>query len=241
MHPIPLLRRVSAVALALACSIAATPASANIGVSPLRVTIAPGERSAAFTITNVQATDLTVQAEVVRWERVNGEDKQTKSNDWILNPPVMTSPALGSRVIRMALKNPAPSPEEVAYRLIITEVRAPGSERGLSVVVRMHVSLPVFIAAVNGSRAKPEWTARRDGAKRISIRVRNAGASHIHVTRFMFKDESGKPLQDVVQTYVFGGETRTWIVDLPPDAAATHLALQAETDNGVQTIPIEGQ
>ena len=237
-------RRAPAAALAFSLAlggIAASPALANIGVSPLRASIASGERSAAFTITNVQGTDLTVEAEVERWERVDGVDKRTKTDDWILNPPVMTIPAYGSRVIRMALKRPNESPTEVAYSLIVSEVHAANVDRGLGLAVKMHAILPVFLMPSSVSKSRPEWSAAREGPKRIVLKVKNVASTHIHMTGFLLKDAAGKTLENQTPSYVFPGESRSWTIELPPDAAATAFVLQVKTDEGVQTVPVSGQ
>ena len=186
-------------------ALTATPGDATIGVTPLGANIPPGESAASFTVNNVDTTDRAVQLEIDRWERSDGRDKLTKSSDWIVNPPVLNIPALGSRVVRMALRRRIPGAPEAAYRLILTEVKGRNADRGLAVAVNMHVSLPIFIEPERVSDARPAWTAKRAPGNRVIVTLNNAASIHVHLQSFLFKDPSGRIEESRVSTYIFSG------------------------------------
>lgn len=120
-----------------------SPSGAAIGVTPLSAILPPGVTSASFTVTNPETVERVVQPAVVRWEHVNGNDQQTKSWDWIVNPPIASIPPLGSRVIRMALRHRVTTSAEVSYRLVLNEVNS-NEAGGVGFVVSTKISVPIL-------------------------------------------------------------------------------------------------
>ena len=221
-------------------ALSATPGNAAIGVTPLSAALGPGEMTASFTVSNPDSVERVVQLEISRWQHGDGgNDVLTKTSDWIVSPPVIQIPALGSRVVRIGLRRRVPATEEVSYRLVLSEVRPHTDRSGLGVAVNTHVSLPVFIVPITESKKKPEWSASRDAASHIVVTLKNAGPTHVHLSFFTLRDPSGKTLETSAPSYVFSGETRTWTLVLDksvPDPR--NLIVEAHTDTGVQTIPI---
>jgi fimbrial chaperone protein len=219
-------------------ALVASPSSAAIGVTPLNAILAPGATSASFTITNPETVERIVQPQVFRWEHVNGKDQLTKSSDWIVNPPIASIAPLGQRVVRMAMRHRVASTEETAYRLILTEVNAKEAT-GVGVAVNTNLSLPIFLEPAGVSKKKPEWSAARGAAHQIVVTLKNTTAVHVHVSRFVLRDPSGKTLQVDAPSYVFAGESRSWTLVLDKSAPDSRsLVVEANLDEGVQTIPI---
>lgn len=237
------IRRIAVFALTCAIlAICAQPSSAAVGVSPLSGVVAPGTTAIAFTISNPDNAERVVQPEVSRWEHVDGKDRLTKSNDWVVNPPVATVPALGSRVIRMALKRRVSLTDEVMYRLVLSEVNNRAESTGVNMAVTTHVSLPVFVEPATISRKKPEWSAARDGDRRIVVTLKNTAPLHVHVTQFVLRTAGGKALETSAPSYVFAGETRTYTLVLDSSAPDIgNLIVEAHTDTGMTTLPITGR
>ena len=230
---------VAALAVAIVASVVA-PASAAFGVTPLNAILPPGATSASFTITNPESVERVVQPQVYRWEHVNGKDQLTKSSDWIVNPPIASIGPLGQRVVRMALRHRVASTEETAYRLVLAEVSpkaAPGV--AVAVTVNTNISLPIFLEPGGASKKRPEWSAARGAAHQIIVTLKNTTAVHVHVSRFVLRDPSGKTLQVDAPSYVFPGESRSWTLVLEKSAPDPRsLVVEANLDDGVQTIPI---
>jgi P pilus assembly chaperone PapD len=104
------------------------------------------------------------------------------------------------------------------------------------------LSLPIFVApAAVTSKKKPDWSAVR-GARQIVVTLKNTSPVHVHVTKFVLRDPSGKTLQTDAPSYVFSGETRTWTLVLDKSAPDPHmLVVEASTDDGMKTITIGGR
>ena len=228
---------IAALAVSIIASVA-SPASAAFGVTPLNAVLPPGVTSASFTVSNPEATERVVQPQVYRWEHVNGKDQLTKSSDWTVNPPIASIAPLGQRVVRMALRHHVASTEETAYRLVLGEVNAKEAA-GVGVAVNTNISLPIFLEPAGVSKKKPEWSAVRGAAHQVVVTLRNTTAVHVHVSRFVLRDPSGKTLQVDAPSYVFPGESRSWTLVLDKSAPDSRsLVVEANIDEGVQTIPI---
>ena len=51
--------------------------------------------------------EVLVQAEVMLWEQVDGEDRLTPTRDLLVSPAVFTLPPNGSQLVRVALRSAA--------------------------------------------------------------------------------------------------------------------------------------
>ena len=157
------------VVAALAVAIVAlvpSPGSAAIGVTPLTAALPPGASATASPSPIRSRSSASVQPQVYRWEHVNGKDQLTKSSDWIVNPPIAAIAPLGSRVVRMALEHRA-SPEETAYRLILSEVNSKEAT-SVGVAVSTNLSLPIFLEPAGSRRSG------RSGPPRAARRIRSS-------------------------------------------------------------------
>ena len=227
-------------ALALAAALVfgvALPAGATIGVAPLSVTLDAGSTSGFINVSNAEAVERTVQVALFKWEHVDGDNKLTPSNDLLLSPPIITIPAAGQRTIRFGLRHRNTTPEELAYRVIVTEVRSPFDTGRLGVAVSMRISIPLFVAPQSSSNKKPQWSATRGADGRLVVRVNDATPYHLHVTDLRVKDAAGVAADLAGPTYVLPGESHTWTLVLSRPASGA-AAVEARTDDGVLSIPV---
>ena len=99
----------------------------SFSISPIRLDLVRWPRTAALTVRNDEREAL-VQAEVMLWEQVDGEDRLTPTRDLLVSPAVFTLPPNGSQLVRVALRSlPADVTRELSYRLILQEVPQPAS------------------------------------------------------------------------------------------------------------------
>ena len=233
----PLLKLSFVLALVL---VLAAPGSATIGVALLSVTIEASATSGFINVTNAEKFERTVQISLVKWEQVNGVKRETPSTDILLSPPIITIPALGQRTIRFGLRRRNTTPEQLAYRVIVTEVHSPLDTGNLGVAVSMRISIPIFVDPQAASNKKPQWTVRRDSPSRVVVALNDATPYHVHVTGLRVKDASGPVGEITGPTYVLPGESHAWTVPLnrAPNGVAT---LEVRTDNGLVSIPVPSQ
>ena len=203
-------------ASAAAFGLSPTPAHAGtFSISPLRVELSAGAQTGALTIRNQEESPVVVQAELMLWEQVDGEDRLSPTRDVLVSPPVFTLPGNGSQLVRVALRRPADTQRELSYRLILTEVpqQARPDFTGLNVALRL--SLPVFVAPTAKASQALEWSAARTADGALAVTTRNTGNAHARVINFSLAPAANPAAaipQDVT-AYVLPGQARTWTID----------------------------
>ena len=203
-------------ASAAAFGLSPTPADAGtFSISPLRIELSAGAQTGALTIRNQEESPVVVQAELMLWEQVDGEDLLSPTRDVLVSPPVFTLPGNGSQLVRVALRRPADTQRELSYRLILTEVPQQASPdfNGLNVALRL--SLPIFVAPSAAASQRLEWSSARNADGAITITARNAGNAHARILKFSIAPAaaSAAAIPQDVTAYVLPGQARTWTFD----------------------------
>lgn len=228
--------------LASAAAFGLSPTAAQAGtfsISPLRLELSSGNSTGALTIRNREGTPVVVQAEAMLWQQAGGEDRLTPTRDVLVSPAVFTLPGDGSQLIRVALRQPAAGPQELSYRLILTEVPQQASPdfTGLSVALRL--SLPVFVAPAAPPVRHLEWSVARGAGGALSVTARNTGNVHARVLTFSAAPATAgsNVLRQDVATYILPGQASTWTFDKNHNDTISstdwnHLRLKGTTEAG---------
>jgi len=203
-------------ASAAAIGLSPTPACAGtFSISPLRLELSTGNPTGALTIRNREGTPVVIQAEAMLWQQADGEDRLSPTRDVLVSPAVFTLPGDGSQLVRVALRQPMAGPQELSYRLILTEVPQQASPgfTGLSVALRL--SLPVFVAPAVPPVQRLDWSATRSADGGVVVSARNTGNVHARVLTFSIAPatDAANALQQEVAAYVLPGQARTWTFD----------------------------
>ena len=203
--------------VASAAAFGLSPTSAGAGtfsISPLRAELSASAQTAALTIRNQESTPVVVQAEVMLWEQVGGEDRLTPTRELLVSPAVFTLPADGAQLVRVALRGPVDPQRELSYRLLLTEVpqQANPGFTGLNVALRL--SLPVFVAPTAKASPALDWSASRDLEDRIAITASNTGNAHARVISFSAAPaaQAAEAVPNNVTAYILPGQARTWTI-----------------------------
>jgi fimbrial chaperone protein len=204
--------------LASAAAFGLSPAPACAGtfsISPLRAELSASAQTAALTLRNQEPVPAVVQAEVMFWEQVNGEDRLTPTRDLLVSPAVFTLPADGSQLIRVALRRAADPQRELSYRLILTEVPQQASPDFTGLNVALRLSLPVFVAPAAKASPVLDWSAARTDGGAIAVTARNTGNAHARVISFSTAPaaQPAEAIPQSVTAYVLPGQARTWTID----------------------------
>ena len=169
--------------LASVAALGLPPMSAHAGsfsISPIRLDLSATARTAALTVRNDDREAL-VQAEIMLWEQVDGQDRLTPTRDLLVSPAVFTLPPNGSQLVRVALRSPpADATRELSYRLILQEVpqtASPGFS-GLQVALRLSVPVFVAIAGTTGPVAYVVCGRHRRGSRAHRAEFRRRTCSH---------------------------------------------------------------
>ena len=184
--------------------------ASSFSISPIRLDLSTAVRSAALTVRN-DDQEVLVQAQVMLWQQVDGEDKLTPTRDLLVSPAVFTLPPNGAQLVRVALRSPpADTAHELSYRLILQEV--PKSANRRSLVCRS----PCASASRSSSQRRDDRSCPR--LVRFSLRRRdcvvtaqNSGDVHARIHGFSIAPTTGDeaPLAQPVAAYVLPGQSRT--------------------------------
>ena len=185
-------------------------AAAALGVSPTRLTFAPNERTAALTVTNTSTKPVMIQVRSLGWDDSASIGDLRPTTEMLAVPAVATLAPGQRQVVRVALRRPAPSPVERAYRLLISEVPPPETARTGGVVITVSFSLPVFVT-VPGAEPDPRARIEQfpEGARLV---VSNPGRAHLQVRGLRVRDPAGGDLVEGVAegAYILPGKSAAW-------------------------------
>jgi fimbrial chaperone protein len=213
----------------------------TFSISPVRLDLSAATRTAALTVRN-EDREVLVQAELMLWEQVDGEDRLTPTRDLLVSPAVFTLPPNGAQLVRVALRSPPPATRELSYRLILQEV-PPAAKPGFTgLQVTLRLSLPVFVAPPDATGPKLTWSAVTTADDHLVIAARNEGDAHARIHSFAVAPAAATagadaPLVQPVATYILPGQSHSWTLGPVPGNAAsdapTHrLQLKVTTDDG---------
>jgi fimbrial chaperone protein len=216
------------------------PAHAGtFSISPIRLDLSAQTRSAALTVRN-DDREVMVQAEVMLWEQVDGQDKLTQTRDLLVSPAVFTLPPEGSQLVRVALRNPpAETGRELSYRLILQEVPQSADPHFSGLQVALRLSVPVFVAIAGTTGPALAWSASASPEGQLTITAQNSGDVHARIHGFSVVPAAGDraPLAQPVASYLLPGESRSWNLSEQQGARTSpadwrRLRLTVTTDDG---------
>jgi len=210
----------------------------SFSISPVRLDLSSAARSASLTVRNEEREAL-VQAQVMLWEQVEGEEKLTPTRDLLVSPAVFTLARDGSQLVRVALRSAPTDPtRELSYRLILQEVPQPANPNFSGLQIALRLSVPVFVAKRGAIGPVLAWSAAPSD-NGLVITAQNSGDVHARVRGFSVGPAVGDaaPLVQPVATYILPGQARSWSLgqkqgDTTPAAGWRRLRLKVTTDDG---------
>jgi fimbrial chaperone protein len=175
---------------------AAGPALAGLfSVTPVRIYMVPRDRAVAITITNEGDEELVMQADLFEWkQKPDGEDELTLTEDLILSPPIMKLAPKARQVVRLAVLNRAPTPDQRTYRMIVREVpEAKPAEKTVQLQIALAFNMPVFITPPT---AKRQLTCGVERAATNAVRAvcENTGNAYAQPREFVLSSGAGEKL-----------------------------------------------
>jgi fimbrial chaperone protein len=205
-HPHVLTRAWALLALLLPAAVQA------LEVSPLRITLAAGQRDGELWLYNDAAQPWHGQARLYHWEQTHDAEVLVPAQDVALSPAVLSLAAHARQRVRLVRLGPPPASEQ-GYRLVI---------RAGPDCPPLQVSLPVFIAGPQPAAA-PALTARLQAdAGSAALELYNAGGSHARLADLVFIDADGRerPIVPDLAGYVLAQRSRRWPLPGPASAYA---------------------
>ncbi|WP_312321119.1 fimbria/pilus periplasmic chaperone [Stenotrophomonas sp.] len=197
--------------LAACVLLAAGNAAQALEVSPLSVTLAPGQRDDSVWLYNDSDQPWQGQARLYHWAQSAEHEQLEPAEMLAVSPSELRLPAHGRQRVRLVWSAATPTTEQ-SYRLVL---RAGQNSPAVQ------ISLPVFIAAA-GRSAGPALAVRvLAGPGPAMLELYNGGAHHARLSDLAFEPAAGAtlPLLPGLSGYVLAGQTRRWPL---PGAAATY-------------------
>jgi fimbrial chaperone protein len=224
--------------LAAAC-LAAPAHAAEFSVSPIRVELPRGVRSAAVSVANEDERPLRMQLRLMEWTQDGeGKDLYRESDELIYYPRLMSVPPRDKRLVRVGVKAPAGAAERT-YRLYIDELPGVGDDAlrpaasGVSFTIRF--ALPVFVPPLEPNlRGAIDSITLQDGKLRVV--VRNPGNLSFRIASVTARGEAFAA--EVGGWYLLAGVTRVHTLDIP--AAACRRLRRLDVTVKADKLSLEG-
>lgn len=208
--------------------------AAKFDVSPVRINLSPRRPTAAMEVTNLANSPVTVQAHVVAWDVKHGSVVYSDSDDILLNPPIFTLRPHEAQYMRLGLRFPNESPEEVDYRLILEQVPQPPKPgfSGLQTILR--ISIPIFSVPLKPIEPQITWRAVRAGNGSMCVIAANRGSAHIQIKELTINTSSANhpAFRTTNLSYLLPGQSETWTVSKQRKAGMAVIRIEAITDAG---------
>ena len=228
-----------------ALSLGSQAFAGNFEVSPIRVDFDASMRSSVLTIRNLSADDgVVVQARVVKWTQVAGEDVITATTDLIVNPPIFTLGSNSQQIVRIGPRDAALAANngaELPYRLILSEIPKPPSADFRGVGMTLTLSVPIFFApSGTADQPLPQIATSRDATGRVIATVTNTGTKSFKVTRLTLANSVTKEaIDELTQVrYLLPASSVTWVFK-PPLPTSASFTISVMTERGVHSIEVK--
>lgn len=221
-----MLRIATALALSLAAGLCA---AAEFSVTPIRLDMEPGTRSATVTVVNDDEKPLRLQLKLMAWTQdAAGRDVYAESDDLVYFPKLMSVPAKDRRLVRIGLK--APAGAERTYRLLLDQLpdAVQPTASGLNFTVRF--ALPIFLPATQPQvRGAIQSIALEDGKLRVA--VANTGNQNFRITSVSAHAATGFSAE-AAGWYLLPGVQRVHTMEIPAEACRSlrRLDVTVKTD-----------
>jgi fimbrial chaperone protein len=215
--------------------------SSTFSIAPIRVELSGSQSMEVLTVRNDGDAPIVIQARAMAWTQEDGVDSFVETHEVLVAPPVLTVPAQGSQIVRVALRRPADAGRELSYRLFLREVpqATAQAERGLTVALQM--SLPVFIAPEQPEPTpRIEWRGRWHDDGTLELNALNLGQQHLQL--FNMRLELGTSQREVdvrPNRYVLAGAQGSWLVKPPGDLRREgSILVHGDSDRGEFSAPV---
>ena len=207
----------------------------EFGVSPIRVDLDRGTRSAVVTVSNDGDAPLDFQIRATAWTQdAAGRDRYEPTGDLVFFPQQLRIPPRENRVVRLGYRNPALQIEK-AYRLYIEE-QAPRNEStsdrpAASVAVAVRFGVPVFLRPPSVEEKGEVTDLALEGGK-LGATVRNTGPVHFRINSVHLEGLGADGSTTFEQTldgwYLLAGAERRYAAAFPPEACRRTARLRVE-------------
>jgi len=212
-------------------------AYASYNIDKVRITLSSQQLIDTVKLSNV-ARDMPVdlQIQVFRWTQNNGNDVYQNTKDLIIAPPQLKIPIGKSQLVRVGWRNPMPLTQELAYRMIITDL-TPYTQPKNSVLIRLRINLPIFIEPSDPT-LHMGWQLKKINGNQIRVIATNTGNVHVEVTKLTLTNSNSEVIaSQPTQFYLLPNQSKEGVLTLNKSPGSS-VTVTAETDGGTQKATV---
>lgn len=221
----------------------------SMQVAPIRLVSTSLRPIAAMTVGNNEQTEIAVQAEVLEWSQVDGQDVYFATQDVLVNPSIFRLAGDSQQIVRIGLRIPREAKER-SYRIFLQQIpleRAlpglPGTE-GARLQTLLRIGVPIFVPPavatydVRWHLKAVEALARANDGRRYALVINNYGTEHVQLTHVGVRSGQGAEIaQKSLSQYVLAGQSSTVLLELPPLEPDTELRIETQSDASI-ALPV---
>ncbi len=206
-------------------------------VDPVRVELSQKQQTSAITIRNISSESTTIQLKAVAWTQTGGKDVFTPTKELLISPPIVTIPANGEQIIRVALRKKSVGMNELTYRINLQELPAHPTPGFTGLQVALRIGVPVFVKPQKG-KGLPQgaWVIARMSDARLKVGVQNHSNEHLQISDIsLFVPGSTQAIAvESGSSYVLAGQAREWVLKSNSNESISggRIQLKANTDAG---------
>lgn len=208
---------------AMAACFTSPSIAGNLQLSPIGMTLAPGQKVEKLRVINHNKTPALIQFQGFKWTQVGGKDVEVETTDIRYSPAIVEIPAGGEQIVRVIRMSPGNPGKEDTYRTHLSELppkagTAPVQGAGATVLITYNMAL-----FFRPKEAQPKLEFRWEGTK---LAVSNSGAATAQLANA--GAEGAKAWVPGLVGYVLPGSTMKF--EMPGKASTIKV-----TVNGVST------
>jgi fimbrial chaperone protein len=199
--------------------------SGTFGVKPSEMTIDAAHPIAQVAFSSLSARVVTFDVRVRRWRQTATADAFEPAPDVIVVPPIFSISPYDTVLLRVAFRQPPVRPEvEGSYKVMITEIIAPGPQSSAARVVAVPLFVPARSPAGTASyRLRPTMPGAAD------LIIKNGTNAHLFLGKLSITSGAKRVYEGKPGVYVLAGSMR--VVPLRLTAALSGAGAEIQFEN----------
>lgn len=191
-------------------------AAADLGVSPLSLSLPSKTLATSLVLVNQGAQPVTVSAELMAWSQKDGKDMLSPSGDLVVSPPLFTVTPGQQQVVRVGrIARSEPPQVQASYRLVLTEIPAPKTAVSTVIGTALRLSVPLMVPPAKPDAAPLVWAATPQAVKGLTVKITNPANHHQLLSKVSVQQNGEVIAEKTVNITLLAGasDSFTW-----PDA-----------------------
>lgn len=225
-------------------SISLNAMASGLQMSPLGLYFPSNTNVNSFTLDNFYSKKITISTYIAKLDVNTG--RYSKTDDFIVFPPISTVAVNGHQVFRVALNKPRNPNVEGIYRFVVSEVPPELKDiKDIGINMVMSYDMPLFVTPLQEKFAT-KWSIKKvDANNRLKISMVNSGNIHCTVQKValyekndkdrsnaLFVSSSDNDKSNFINEVIYAGKSKEWTIKLDKQTKSNSLFLVVKTQKG---------